>query len=564
MQCAVIGLYRSGSSATAGLLHRLGVDMGIPYFGDYYESEDVSAALREWWQEPLLEESSPAIERQEWLAEWLQRRRQGGSEEVGIKHPLLCLSAVDLEQAWGGETKFIRTCRDKRESIESLERLAWWPNHEERIQNQLWQAAEEFFHQRSCLEIPFEQLISRPAYTTDQLVEYLGIDVSTRRRLRAASSIKSRAASSSHPQETPPARSRQSQIAATMLSGNSQDQVADAVRSVIDYVDVLLLIDTGITDGTREIVERLAGDKFQLAKFDWTGDFAEARNVALRLAARLDMDWVVTIDTDERLVFPDDLTIDRFKALLESEPKVEAWFVDALDQSYAKERMVRLPSALQWRGATHEALVGGGKGSRARALGVFFSELPKDEDRMQAKLERDLEVLTKEVQSKPNNARWHYYLGQTFEGLKRHREAIDAYLKAGQLSDWQEESAWSFFCAARSMSELKEYRNAVGACAAGLARQPGSPELAWLAGWCCFKEADIANAIQWSQIAISLGSYRGNGCVKSRIAFKHLPAAFEGPFDVLRYCYRIQKKEALAAQADRDFEAAGKMRQGTE
>jgi hypothetical protein len=34
---AILGCYRSGSSLLAGVLHRLGVDMGSPFWGDYYE-----------------------------------------------------------------------------------------------------------------------------------------------------------------------------------------------------------------------------------------------------------------------------------------------------------------------------------------------------------------------------------------------------------------------------------------------------------------------------------------------------------------------------------------------
>ena len=39
-------------------------------------------------------------------------------------------------------------------------------------------------------------------------------------------------------------------IVATMLSGNSEAIVGDAVRGVVDWVDLFLLIDTGITDDT--------------------------------------------------------------------------------------------------------------------------------------------------------------------------------------------------------------------------------------------------------------------------------------------------------------------------
>src|SRR6266576_4665725 len=33
---AVLGLYRSGSTVVAGVLHHLGVDMGPPFYGGYY------------------------------------------------------------------------------------------------------------------------------------------------------------------------------------------------------------------------------------------------------------------------------------------------------------------------------------------------------------------------------------------------------------------------------------------------------------------------------------------------------------------------------------------------
>jgi len=51
---AVLGLYRSGSSAAAGVLHHLGVEMGAPYFEDHFESAQLAKRLRRWWHEPDL------------------------------------------------------------------------------------------------------------------------------------------------------------------------------------------------------------------------------------------------------------------------------------------------------------------------------------------------------------------------------------------------------------------------------------------------------------------------------------------------------------------------------
>jgi len=88
---AVLGLYRSGSTAVAGALHHLGVDMGAPFFGGYYESEWLSKQLRQWWDEPRLVEKVAQAKRIRVLADWVQAREQAGAKWVGMKHPLLSL-----------------------------------------------------------------------------------------------------------------------------------------------------------------------------------------------------------------------------------------------------------------------------------------------------------------------------------------------------------------------------------------------------------------------------------------------------------------------------------------
>ena len=105
---AVLGLYRSGSTVVAGVLHHLGVDMGAPFYGGYYESDWLSKQLRLWWDEPRLQEKVAQAERVRVLAQWMRQREEAGARLIGMKHPLLCLSAEDLVKAWGEHTRFIR------------------------------------------------------------------------------------------------------------------------------------------------------------------------------------------------------------------------------------------------------------------------------------------------------------------------------------------------------------------------------------------------------------------------------------------------------------------------
>jgi FkbM family methyltransferase len=191
---------------------------------------------------------------------------------------------------------------------------------------------------------------------------------------------------------------------------------------------------------------------------------------------------------------------------------------------------------------------------------VRFYEVAKTPAAFRHKLERDLVILQEETRDKPDNARWWYYLGQTLDGLQRHREAADAYRHCATLDGWAEEAAWACYQAAKCLSELKEYRQAIQTCAFGLARQPGSPELAWLAGFCCFQLGEFRDAIHWEQIAIALGNVEGTNAAARRISFRHLPGWYEGPYDVLRFAYRRLGMEDAARDAAEKHQRALQMR----
>jgi hypothetical protein len=171
---AVLGVYRSGSTAVAGALHRLGVDMGPPFFEGFYESAGLSKQLRRWFDEPHLREKVGQAKRVRVLAQWIQEREQGGAQWVGMKHPLLSLCGEDLVQAWGEETRFIRCCRPLEDSINSLKRMGRSVDGEF-LQGTLMAALDKFFAGREHLAIEFADLMSNPRREVERLMQYLQI-----------------------------------------------------------------------------------------------------------------------------------------------------------------------------------------------------------------------------------------------------------------------------------------------------------------------------------------------------------------------------------------------------
>jgi glycosyltransferase involved in cell wall biosynthesis len=339
-------------------------------------------------------------------------------------------------------------------------------------------------------------------------------------------------------------------IVSTTLTGNSSAIIAEALASVVDWVDECLVIDTGVTDETLEIAKRVVGKKYVERRFTWISDFSAARNFALDAAHEMGANWAVTLDTDERIQPNGE---DLRAAMSTAAEGVLMLFSE--DRHYMKERCFRLPVGTRFQGPTHEAFPAYEVGSRTLALATF-RELAKSPEVLQRKFERDVQILTAHVLENPNDARWHYYLGESLRNLGRYPEAIAAYEACAQLRGWNEESAWACYQAAECLCRLSRYDEAIERCAIGLARHAGIAELAWLAAFAAFQAADNAQAVYWARLSISQGLFEGQGAKVPRIGFRNPSALFEGPYDVLRFALRNLGDTAGADAAERAYQNA--------
>ncbi len=345
-------------------------------------------------------------------------------------------------------------------------------------------------------------------------------------------------------------------IVSTTLTASNAEIIGDALASVVDQVDRCIVIDTGARDDTVAVARQVAGDKLLLRDFPWKNDFAAARNFALEAAAAAGADWAVTLDTDERLLFEPGFDLRR--ALAATSARV--LLVSEEGGSYAKERIVRLPTRMRWEGATHEALGGQVADESAQLDGVRFRELPKDEAALRRKFERDVAILRKVTRQKAKEPRWHYYLGASHQDLGQYAAAIDAYRACASLGGWAEEGAWACFRAAQCFCSLGRWQEAIDMCARGLAIRPATAELAWLAGHAALETGRYEDAIAWSNMAMVNGFYEGAGQSFERIGFRHPSALYEGPYDVLHRTFTALGNAEAAGMARQEWEAARQAR----
>jgi len=80
-----------------------------------------------------------------------------------------------------------------------------------------------------------------------------------------------------------------------MIVRDAGRDLVPCIESVRGIADEIVIADTGSTDDTIALACRLGARVFSIP---WENDFARARNLAL---AEVKMDWVLSMDADERL-----------------------------------------------------------------------------------------------------------------------------------------------------------------------------------------------------------------------------------------------------------------------
>ncbi|WP_207655590.1 glycosyltransferase [Desulfocucumis palustris] len=170
-------------------------------------------------------------------------------------------------------------------------------------------------------------------------------------------------------------------ISLCMIVKNEENTIARCLDSVKDIVDEIVIVDTGSTDRTKEIV---GGYTDKIYDFTWIDDFSAARNYAFSLAST---DYILWLDADDVILEPDRLKfLDLKKTLDPLMDAVNMPYLLAFDQhgnvtfSLRRNRLVKRSRNFQWIGAVHEYLAVGGHILNSD-ISVVHKEEARDSDR---------------------------------------------------------------------------------------------------------------------------------------------------------------------------------------
>ena len=236
-------------------------------------------------------------------------------------------------------------------------------------------------------------------------------------------------------------------ICLCMIVKNEVPVITRCLDSVRSLIDTWVIVDTGSTDGTQDLIrEHMKDMPGQLYERLWV-DFAANRSESLVFARRR-ADFLLIIDADELLQFPADfrlphLTADAYQF------KMRTGTI-----SYYKTQLVR--DSLDWFfvGVVHEHIACNRPFTEARLEGLYTLRLT-DGARARDPLtfRKDALLLEGALLKEPTNARHMFYLAQSYADAGEPLLAIDRYTKRAAMGGWVEEVWFSLF----QIAKLKQF-----------------------------------------------------------------------------------------------------------
>jgi tetratricopeptide (TPR) repeat protein len=238
---------------------------------------------------------------------------------------------------------------------------------------------------------------------------------------------------------------RTTKICLNMIVKNEVKVLPRLIRSVKDYIDYYVIVDTGSSDDTIELIRREMagyGIEGEVHERPWV-NFGVNRQQALELAVAANKaDWLLFIDADEELAVSDPKFYEKL------EPGVSYDLEKHQGElRYAVRHLVNVRSVVyRWAGPVHNYLVvveGKERRELRKDVWIVYHHAQGAKSHgvtQEQKFLRDAGLLEDELARNPSDARSQFYLAQSYRDAGRHEQALEAYKKRASMENgWAEE-----------------------------------------------------------------------------------------------------------------------------
>ncbi len=231
-------------------------------------------------------------------------------------------------------------------------------------------------------------------------------------------------------------------VVLNMIVKNEKHILQRCLTSVKPLIDAWVIVDTGSTDGTQEMVQEFMKElPGELHERPWV-NFETNRTEALELA-KTKGDYILVIDADDYLETAKNFTLpalDQDGYLIHQETK------EAFPRSFQYLLLIASHLPWKWVGALHEELICPEAKLFKQIQGItHYCTLDGARSRDPKKLHKDVEILERAHKEDPSNLRYPHFLGITYEAIKKPELALKYYEIRSKMGGWDEEVFYSLY-----------------------------------------------------------------------------------------------------------------------
>ena len=239
-------------------------------------------------------------------------------------------------------------------------------------------------------------------------------------------------------------------ITLCMIVKDESHVIERCLKSIAPFVDRYDITDTGSTDGTPEKIKAIMDElnvPGEVHLSDWKG-FGDhggnkgSRTESFENAAKSGADYAWVIDADDEVVGKPDLS--------NLELDSYALLIHRGDYSWWRNQIFKLSSGWRYVGILHEYAECTGVSSPkiGKLEGEYHIEARTEGARNvgidpKEKYARDAAELEKALIDDPKNARYQFYLGQSYFDSQQWEKSAEAYQKRAEMGGWHEECYFS-------------------------------------------------------------------------------------------------------------------------
>ncbi|WP_407311334.1 glycosyltransferase [Desulfosporosinus sp. SB140] len=327
-------------------------------------------------------------------------------------------------------------------------------------------------------------------------------------------------------------------ISLCMIVKNEQENIRRCLQSAVNYVDEIIVVDTGSTDNTCEIAQTFGA---KIYSFPWDNNFGAARNASLEQAKG---DWILFLDADEELQMEHPHVL---RDLASS--KHEGFFIKIINY-IGKENWVETSPDLVFRlfrnkpeyrfeGAVHEQIVDKLLLNNPQAsfqivsgLSILHYGYLEQQIRDKDKKNRNLKLIEEELKQKPNDSLLLYHYGVELFRAEKFSDAALVFIKTANAT--KPETIYFpklIRYLVMSQQSAKEYLQALHALDLGLQFFPDYADLYYYKGLIHLERKNFALAQEAFQKAVSMPEqplqYASFGGVRGFRSYYHLGNIYE-------------------------------------